>query len=215
MGLRQPFEHAGAGRGHLGIGAGGDDGGHDVPPEGRPGLEQKALVGVDGKGRAVRGEAGFQSRRHLGDEGPAQVGGPGQDDFGLILPGDFRQGRGVMGLPQNRRGAGLRPYRPCRRRRPGALGPGAPPLSPTSTAATPTFSSPANRRASPSNSRATGASLPWRCSAKTQTPSGGTPGRGAGPAISGRFQGPLGADFHAGPAQSAALADDQGVAFEG
>ena len=50
---------------------------------------------VDGKGGAVRGEAGFERRGHLGDKGPAQVGGSRQDDFGLKFPGQLGQGRGI------------------------------------------------------------------------------------------------------------------------
>ena len=85
----QGLKDAGPGRGHLGVGAGSDDGGHDVAAEGRAGLEQEALVRVDGKGGAVRGEAGFQGRGHLGDKSPAQVGGSGQDDFRLKFPGQL------------------------------------------------------------------------------------------------------------------------------
>jgi hypothetical protein len=60
----------------------------------RAGLEQQALVRVDGKGGAVRGEAGFKRRGHLGDKSPPQVGGSRQDDFGLKFPGQIAQGRG-------------------------------------------------------------------------------------------------------------------------
>ena len=92
---RGGFEDAGPGRGHLGIGPGRDDGGHDVAAEGRAGLEQEALVRVDGERGAVRGEAGFEGRGHLGDKSPPQVGGPRQDDFRLKFSGQFADGRGI------------------------------------------------------------------------------------------------------------------------
>ena len=117
MRLGQALEDAGPGRGHLGKGAGGDDGGHDVAAEGRAGLEQKALFRVDGKRGAVRGEAGFKRRRHLGDKGPARIGGPGQNDFRLKFPGDFRQGRSVGLFDKVSQWRRSRPGTPGQRRR--------------------------------------------------------------------------------------------------
>ena len=92
---RPGLEDPGPGRGHLREGARGDDGGHDIAAEGRAGLEQQALFRVDGEGGAVGGQAGLQARGHPGDEGPAGVGGPGQDDLRPVLPGQLRQGRGI------------------------------------------------------------------------------------------------------------------------
>ena len=59
-----------------------------------------------------------------------------------------------------------------------------------------------------------GQDSPPRCSAKTQTPSGGTPGRGARPVGLGQGQGLHLADLDAGAAESAAVADDQGLALQ-
>ncbi len=80
--------HAGA----LGPGKGGDDARHDVAAEGRPGLNELSLL-VDGKPRAVGGEAQAQPRRHPGGEVASGGGGAEKQYRGLLLGHHGRQHR--------------------------------------------------------------------------------------------------------------------------
>ena len=66
-----------------------DNGGHDVPAEGRTGLVEVARFRVDVEHRTIRGETGAEIGRDLGDERTADGGCAGKDDLGLM---ELREG---------------------------------------------------------------------------------------------------------------------------
>ena len=78
--------------GALGPGIGGDNARHDVAAEGRPCLNELALL-VDGKPRAVGGEAQAQPGRHPGGKVAAVGGGTEKQHRRLLLGHHRRQGR--------------------------------------------------------------------------------------------------------------------------
>ena len=81
-------------RGGLGPGKAGGDGGHDVPAEGRAGLPQDLLLGIDGQLGAVRGQSQAQPPGQAGGQVPALVGGSDEQDLGLGLPDHLGRGLG-------------------------------------------------------------------------------------------------------------------------
>ncbi len=89
---RVRFENVRPHRGALGPGVGGDDARHDVAAEGRPGLNELALL-VDGEPRAVGGEAQAQPRRHPRGKVAAVGGGTEKQHRRLLLGHHGRQRR--------------------------------------------------------------------------------------------------------------------------
>lgn len=86
-------------RGHLGPMIGRFDGGHDVPSDGRPGLEEVSRFFFDIQDRAVCRQPGIDLDGHVGHQGPAGGRGPGNHDLRFPFPNKMGQAGGV-GLGQ-------------------------------------------------------------------------------------------------------------------